>query len=534
MLKEINCSLFTESPIILKKGFNVVLGDPQSTNSIGKSTFLMIIDFAFGGETYITKNSGSIKEIEHHSINFKFVFSDIELFFSRNTDSFKEVFICDSKYVNQKKITLNEYTTLLKKYYNLNIPDLSFRSITSLYSRIWGKENDNVSKPLQSFLKEPEPDSIYNLIKLFNKYSTIAETSLSIKENSESKKVIDGVFKQNFVKKISKNEFKQNSLHIDSLNSQIKLINDNLLQFTLNSEVLSNKDVLKLKIEKNKLLESLNLVDNKIQRIEINLNNSSSIKSKHLDQLTTFFKEVNIEKIEKIESFHNKISTILKNELNESKKRLESKKSIITAEIALIDDKITTLLKNVDSPKFIVEKIYDITIDVNKLETENKFFEEKEKHVTKLAELKVKLATIVTEILNEIELSINNHLLKINAEILGEGKKSPKIHLKENRYYYDHFNNTGTGKLYVDLIIFDLTISELTDLPFLIHDSFLYKNVEDFSVDKILKKYSESEKQVFIAIDGTSRYDNTSTVLIEECKVLELNNTKLLFKKDWR
>ncbi len=534
MLTEINCILFSNGPIVFKDGLNVVLGDPQSTNSIGKSTLLMIIDFAFGGETYITKNSGSIKELEHHAINFKFKFDDIEFYFSRSTDTDNDVYICNNNYASEKKISVKEFTAFLKKAYNLEIPDLSFRSITSLYSRIWGKENDNVSKPLQSYLKEPEPDSVYNLIKLFNKYSPIAQTSLSIKENSESKKVIDGVFKQNYVKKVTKNEFKQNSLKIEQLNNQKKVINDNLLQFTLNTEVLTNKDMLELKIEKNKLLESLNLIETKIKRIDINLNNTSSIKSKHLNLLSTFFKDVNLEKIEKIEAFHNKISTILKKELKESKKRLESKEEIVKTEVNKVDEKITHLLKGVDSPKFIIEKIYDITIDANKLETENKFFEEKEKYVTKLSELKTKLGEIITTILNEIELSINNHLSVINLDILGENKKSPKIHLKESRYNYDHFNNTGTGKLYVDLIIFDLTIAEITQLPFLIHDSFLYKNIEDFSVDKIMKKYTEMTKQIFISIDGTSRYNVETNQIIQKCTAIELTNSKLLFTKDWR
>lgn len=35
--------------ITFHKGLNVVLGDNKGTNSIGKSTLLMVIDFIFGG-----------------------------------------------------------------------------------------------------------------------------------------------------------------------------------------------------------------------------------------------------------------------------------------------------------------------------------------------------------------------------------------------------------------------------------------------------------------------------------------------------
>ena len=56
MLKEIKCDKFIEPIIEFNNGLNSILGDDISTNSIGKSTFLMIIDFVCGGNTFINKN----------------------------------------------------------------------------------------------------------------------------------------------------------------------------------------------------------------------------------------------------------------------------------------------------------------------------------------------------------------------------------------------------------------------------------------------------------------------------------------------
>lgn len=56
MLIEIYCEKFktyNNAPrgrITFKEGLNVVEGDDFGSNSIGKSTFLMCIDFAFGGK----------------------------------------------------------------------------------------------------------------------------------------------------------------------------------------------------------------------------------------------------------------------------------------------------------------------------------------------------------------------------------------------------------------------------------------------------------------------------------------------------
>lgn len=534
MLNQINCNIFSEKTISFHEGLNVVLGDSTSTNSIGKSTLLMIVDFAFGGDSYITKNSGSIIELGHHDVNFSFLFNSVEFFFSRSTDKPEDVFVCDSKFQRGKKLSDNEYTALLKAKYALQTPELSFRSAISLYSRIWGKENNNVDKPLQSYLKEIDSDSVYNLIKLFNKYSTIAETRLKVKETSESKKVLDGVFKKNYIKKLSKTEFKVNQVKIEEFNSELKTIKDNLLQFTLSTEALNNKDILGLQVEKNKLLDAQSILKNKIKRIELNLEKSSSIKSKHLSILSKYFKDPNIEKIEKIEDFHNKIKAILREELHKSKKALEKKVEVIDEGLSKLELKISQLLKGVESPSYIVEKIYELTVDTNKLKQENKFHEEKETVVTTLVETKTKLEELIKSILDEIELLINNCLTIINVEIHGENKKSPKISLKEGRYSFDHFYNTGTGKSFVDLLIFDLSIFQLTPLPIIIHDSFLFKNIEDFSVDKLIMKYSTFKKQVFISIDGISKYNEETQNILTNLKCIELSNTKQLFTKDWR
>ena len=53
MLKRIRCDKFREKEIIFHPGLNAVIGDEIASNSIGKSTLLMIIDFVFGGSEYI-------------------------------------------------------------------------------------------------------------------------------------------------------------------------------------------------------------------------------------------------------------------------------------------------------------------------------------------------------------------------------------------------------------------------------------------------------------------------------------------------
>lgn len=73
MLTEIYCDKFADEkgprpPIKLGRGLNIVVGGNDATNSIGKTTFLLAVDFALGGSTYAKKTSSVLKAIGHHSL----------------------------------------------------------------------------------------------------------------------------------------------------------------------------------------------------------------------------------------------------------------------------------------------------------------------------------------------------------------------------------------------------------------------------------------------------------------------------------
>ena len=81
MLLEVSCDKFVENgevrkPIIFEKGLNAVVGNESGTNSVGKSTFLMILDYVFGGDDYIKKSKEVFKatNVGPHTIKFKFEF----------------------------------------------------------------------------------------------------------------------------------------------------------------------------------------------------------------------------------------------------------------------------------------------------------------------------------------------------------------------------------------------------------------------------------------------------------------------------
>ena len=89
MLKRIICDKFVQKEIVFGYGLNAVVGDDIASNSIGKSTMLMIIDFVFGGEDYIKKNHDAVENLGHHEFKFSFEFGEEKLYFIRSTGEYK-------------------------------------------------------------------------------------------------------------------------------------------------------------------------------------------------------------------------------------------------------------------------------------------------------------------------------------------------------------------------------------------------------------------------------------------------------------
>lgn len=115
MLKMIFCDKFNQKKIMFHNGLNSVVGDEVATNSIGKTTLLMIIDYVFGGSDYLTKNSDTIDNLGNHEFLFSFEFNNEEYYFKRNTENSSEVTICNDKFEELKKQEVSKYCEWLQK-----------------------------------------------------------------------------------------------------------------------------------------------------------------------------------------------------------------------------------------------------------------------------------------------------------------------------------------------------------------------------------------------------------------------------------
>ena len=71
--------------------------------------------------------------------------------------------------------------------------------------------------------------------------------------------------------------------------------------------------------------------------------------------------------------------------------------------------------------------------------------------------------------------------------------------------------------------MFDVVCLNLTELPHLIHDSFLFKNIGKDTIRKIIEIYKDASYQIFISIDSVNNYHQKTQGIINRNVVIELS-----------
>ena len=535
MLKKIICDIFLEKEITFYEGLNAIVGDDIASNSIGKSTMLMIIDFAFGGDDYISKNHDVIDNLGHHIFKLIYEFENVDYYFIRSTNEYRYVSICDDKFKVTQNIQVEEFTAWLQEKYNCQLESLSFRSIVGRYFRIYGKENLNERKPIQYFEKETAPKSILALLKLFDKYKTLKEYQEQIENLKEDKSTLVDAAKKEFLPSIStKSLFNKNEKKIKELETQLEKIKREIVTTSTDLESMVSKEILNLKREKCQLNVELNSYRSRLLRTQNNVMNKPVKITKELEQFIYYFPNFNIEQINKVENFHKNITQIVKDELVAVEKELKLQIEEVNNRIEEINREIEQRLSIKEAPKLAVDEVVDLVAQIKRLNDENGFYTKKKQYEESITQANKDLSELKENALDEICSEINIKMHELNKEIYLDGRRAPTLSIHGNKYSFNTAGDTGTGTAFANLISFDISLLELTCLPAIAHDLPLLKNIENVALENIISIYSQSKKQIFISIDKLSSYDKRAAQIINRHKVLQLSKDKLLFTKNWK
>lgn len=532
MLKKISCNIFLQKEIVFHEGLNAIVGDDIASNSIGKSTMLMIIDFVFGGDDYISKNHDVVDNLGHHDFRFIFNFDNKDYYFIRSTNEYKFVSICNEKFEILQSVTTEEFTAWLQEKYDCQLESLTFRNIVGRYFRIYGKENLNERKPIQYFEKETAPKSILALLKLFDKYKSLKAYEEQIEKLKSDKTTLVDAAKKNFLPNVNtKSLFNKNEKKIEELSVRLEKIKKEIVTTSLDLESMVSQEILKLKREKSQLTIKLNSYQSRLLRTQNNIKNKPVKISAELEQFVYYFPDFNVEQVNKVEDFHKNINKILKSELVAVEKELKAKIEEINNQIIEIDKEIEQKLSIKDAPKLAVDEVVDLVAQIKQLNDENGYYTKKKQLEGTISQANDDLSELKEKALDEICNEINVKMYELNKEIYVDGRRAPTLNIHGSKYSFNTAGDTGTGTAFANLISFDLSLLELTRLPAIAHDLPLLKNIENVAMENIISIYSRSEKQIFVAIDKLSSYDEKAAQIINNIKYYNFRKTNYSLSK---
>lgn len=540
MLVELFCNAFMAHGVIRPKisfnsGLNIVLGDSDASNSIGKSTFLLILDFAFGGEDYIAKAPDVHKNVGRHEICFAFKFADKKYFFCRDTAEYRTVSVCDDNYEKKEQWAIAKYNDFLKQQYLIKGKALSFRDAVSRYSRIYQKDNHNEKQPLEVVAKESQRQAIVALLKVFGRYDLHADAR-SVAEVADDKcKVFTGSVEYSFIPSVSgERELKQIENECAKLRMERNRFDDP--QALKERSVVELQAIADLKRDLQKLRAIRGHLWGKIHQLERTKLMSPNDFAVDLVALAEFFPGINLRKIEEIERFHSTLTSILDEEIEAELATTRSEVKKLCAEIDTKEAKLESFDIPAGISKGVLAEYARLTKRLDELEA-------RRNNYLKLVGLKKEKVEYSKQYKNLIK----NELLAVQSEICGElsrlnehiseaGKKPPVLSISSEggSYVFETPDDTGTGTNYKGMVMFDLAVLNLTQIPFLIHDSILFANISRSTVGRILATYITAGKQIFIAFDKASIYDEQTQAMIAENTILALsNNGNELFGRSW-
>jgi hypothetical protein len=536
MLKEILCPFFNHARITFHQGLNIILGDDDAKNSIGKSTALMVVDFAQGGDSFLKDEAGVIRTLGHHHYNFSFVFLGKRFFFSRSTDAPDVVYLCDSDYARLDELSLELYRRKLKELYGLESLESSFRSIVSPFARIWKKGGLEPDHPFISAPKESYGAAIGRLIDLFDRSNDIAAEKKAIDDQKERKKLIAGSMNAEIIPSINKAKYKENTKIIAENAVQIEQLKQGFSGALNAYEALFDEGLRCMQQRKNELVNLKNELLGKINRLQREISGITPRLAANIALVTEFFPSVDVRRLENVEAFHQKIGSIVKKELKDELSSAQAEESALTADIMSLEQQIQTALKSKGMPNDMFKRIFDLKEIADKAAEENKYHEKKAQLEESIKMSGRRLNEVYGTIFLEIETKINLKLKAFNKVVYGPERNSSELRIKSSSSYsFMSPEDSGTGKSYAGLIGFDMAMLSLTRLPFVIHDSVVYKNIEVAAIKRVIRILAAiKSKQIFLSFDEAKKFGYQAEQLLKKFTVLKLSHNDLLYNKDWR
>ena len=547
MLKRLLCDKFAPQyrELVFNRGLNIVLGDDVGSSAIGKTAFLNVIDYIFGGDAYY---SGDIqKNIGLHTIYFEFEFGDEHLYFYRDTGNTMSVFLCDDQWHFREEMELPHYKRLLAEKYGCLSGSYGLDDIIAHFFRIYGHGNALEAAPYRSSIHEDDKKAIDFLMCLMGQSAVNAALSEKAKEL--------GLRVNQFEKKVAEQDhddeqlLRENQEKIESLTERYnELMDENEgYQFGYLGFAEANNDPVKEKLNKlrdevRRLIEARDRYQSQIETIQSVQETNVTSLTTEFERLKVFFPDANIIELERVEHFHKRIREILQQEAQEQVDKIQRVIVRYDSEIEMLKKRIQETGLTRKMAVATMSQCVEIQMQIERLQAENSVIEEniqkREERLKAEQELAQLLKTRKAAI-DTLQGQINTRMQELYDAITGKKETSaPVLTINEDKTAsFETPGNTSEGSAFKGLVIYDLALLSLREhcTPALIHDSNILSRIEADYLAPILEQYRECGYQVFISMDKPKETSPEAQKILFDHPLLQLaaGGGRELYGRSW-
>lgn len=536
MLVELFCDKFSygtckEKPIRFYNGLNIIRGGDAGDNSIGKSSFLQIIDFAFGGESY--EKTDLIRSYGQHTIYFAFEFDGRIFRFGRSTETPRQVLKFADVYESSEKISIQEYRNFLLMMYLPDSRANDFRTLTSCFFKFFANQNAPFSDPLRFVSTEKEELGIERFLKLNNAFSVLEKKKIQNESARKRKKAYEAAAKSGFLTNATVAESKSLTTKISMLEKELQELESgvfaDLKSLKEDSLVPVNEKLSDLVRLRSKIKTDWNLLKRNKLGTERKINADYG-------ELQRFFPDIDIRSLEEIDSFHESLKIVLKEEIDESFEKVQRQLDLINNSIAQEREKKGTIEKMSEKTSLLMESFAEKRNLLNQLRQKKSQIDECLQLKKDCKNFKADYNKSLLEIVKPLEDKVNKSLADMNALVAPQTANYPRICIKSScAYDYGTADDNGSGTKSKDVLLFHLAMLKETSAFVLIHDTFDLKQMQDSFFTNIVKLCEKEtlNKQKFLAVDKVSSFaqDTGFVNVVEKCTVLKLDSEHKLFAK---
>lgn len=200
-------------PVIdLHAGLNIVEGEDETQNLIGKSTLLQIIDFVYAGSDFLKTDAVLLPQaVGHHTIYFTLHLAGKDYHFGRATD--RHGFV--TRYQDplwkhtEEELGIDDYQSFLLDQYALKQTGGTWRELVGRFSRVDERDIVLLDRPLAAAAGAKVTDGAKALLELFGAYDEIEHIQSRYDQVSKEVSTLNAMAKgkySNYIKLTTKKQ----------------------------------------------------------------------------------------------------------------------------------------------------------------------------------------------------------------------------------------------------------------------------------------------------------------------------------------